>query len=577
MTQQPQSMQMTIEQALALGWQHHEAGRLAEAESVYRQVLAARPELPEALHLLGVLAMQVGQWQMATEMIQRAIGQRRDFAEAYNSLGNNFQAQGKFEQAIATYRQGLAVRPDLADLYSNLSNALRETGLIEPALEAARRALELRPDFPEACNNLGNALRENGQLDEAIAAFRRAMSLRSGYAEAHYNLGATLLEQDQPDEAMDEFQEALALRPEYPEANYQLGNALRAARRLDEAVDAYRKALGAAPQFVAAHFNLGLTLLLQGNLTDGWKEFEWRWNLPGPRAHLSRFSGQLWRGEPLEGRRLLLHAEQGFGDTIQFVRYAKILAERSGAGAIGGSQGIITLACEKPLQRLLRTVPGIEGVFTPDDVVPEFDVHCPLLSVPSLLGTTVDTIPSDVPYLVADRELALKWRIRIAEDGSLKVGLAWGGRPSHTNDQNRSLKVSSLEPLSGIEGVQLFSLQKRPSPSPGMPGEGRGEGLADLIDWTEELSDFADTAALIENLDLLITVDTAVAHLAGAMGKPVWVLLPFVPDWRWMLDRSDSPWYSTMRLFRQPSPGDWQTPIEQVANALRQKAVENRR
>jgi hypothetical protein len=323
---------------------------------------------------------------------------------------------------------------------------------------------------------------------------------------------------------------------------------------LDAAAEAYRQAIEWRADFVSAKFNLALTQLLQGSFVEGFTGFEARWDLPDLAKTRQHFSQPQWDGSDLNGRTILLHAEQGIGDTIQFIRYAPLVAQRGGR---------VVFQCPEAMTRLFEGFPGIDRFVVRGRELPEFDLHCPLLSLPLAMKTTLETIPASVPYLSADAESVSRWRKRLPRD-SVNVGLAWAGRAEHSNDRLRSMALTDFAPLVDAPGVNFFSLQKGDAAE---QLRSTPDGLA-ITDWTEQLQDLSDTAALIDALDLVITVDTSVAHLAGALGKPVWVLLPFAPDWRWMLDRSDSPWYPTMRLFRQPQARDWRSPVEQVAQAL---------
>jgi tetratricopeptide (TPR) repeat protein len=617
--------QLTIQQAFDLALQHHQAGRLGEAEQIYRQILAQQPEHADAMHNLGMISFQMGRNDVAVELLRRAIVLNPSYAPAHNNLGNVLKGQGQFDEAIAAYRQAIALNPNLPEVHSNLGNALKNKGQLDEAIAAYRQAIALNPNLSEAHNNLGVTLKEKGQLDEAIAALRQAIALNPNLSEANtnlgialqdkgqldeaiaahrrviagnptlpearYNLGNALQDKRQLDEAIAAYRQAIALRPNYAEAHSNLGNALRdkgqldeaiAAHRraialnpslaeghsnlgialkdkgqLDEAMAAFRQAISVRPNYAEAHVNLSLSLLTSGYFQQGWEEHEWRWKcreFPSPRRHFAQ--GQ-WDGSPLEDRTLLLHAEQGVGDAIQFIRYLPLVAQRGGK---------IIIECHTALQRLFRTVAANCQVVVPSQSLPAFDLHCPLLSLPRVFGTNLGNIPNTVPYLRADAEDARRWQDRLAGHSSIvKVGLGWAGNPAHKNDRNRSMKLARLAPLGQAPGVRFFSLQKgaaateAKTPPAGM----------ELVDWTQELKDFADTAALIANLDLVIAVDTAVAHLAGAMGKPVWTLLPYAADWRWMLERRDSPWYPTMRLFRQPYGGDWDSVIARVVEALR--------
>jgi tetratricopeptide (TPR) repeat protein len=514
--------QLTIQQAFDLAVQHHQAGRLREAEQLYRRILAQQPEHAGAMHSLGVIAHQVGRNDVAVDLIRRAIALNPNNAKAHNNLGNVLTDKGQLDEAIAALRQAIALNPNLPEAHSNLGSVLRDKGQLDEAIAACRQAIGLRGNYAEAHNNLGNALKDKGQLDEAIAAFRQA----------------------------------IALNPNSPEAYSNLGYALKENGQLDDAIAACRQAIALSPNFAEAHHNLSLTLLARGDFQPGWEEYEWRWKCKDFPSPPRNFAQPPWDGCPLEGRTLLLYAEQGLGDGLQFIRYVLLASQRGGK---------IIVECQAELQRLFQAMAGRCQIVARGQPLPGFDLHCPLLSLPHVFRTDLANVPKIVPYLHADAEDARRWQHRLAEHSELvKVGLAWAGNPAHKNNHNRSIPLARMAPLGQAPGARFFSLQKgeaaaeTQTPPPGM----------ELVDWTEELKDFADTAALIANLDLVIAVDTAVVHLAGAMGKPVWTLLPYVPDWRWLLERQDSPWYPTMRLFRQPSSGDWDSVITRVADAL---------
>lgn len=531
---------------------------MQEAQALYQQVLSQDPNQFEALHLLGVLAGQAGRHGIAEELIRRAIAVNPNDSEAYYNLGTNLAGQYRFAQAVDAFRQAIALQPgfteavgNLVNAYNHLGDELERSGQLDQAIAAYREALALRPDYAEAYNNLGNALRRKGQLDDAMSAFRRALSLRPDFPEAHNNLGNALTDLGELDAAVEAYHRAIELRPDYVAAYTNLGVTLREKGALEQSIAAFRKALSFRPDYADAHFGLAWTLLLNGDFEPGWREYEWRWRRDAQHG-AREFAQPRWDGTPLNGRTILLHHEQGFGDTIQFVRYASWVAARGGR---------VMLECPPELIRLLRGAPGVERVVALGTPLPAFDVHCPLLSLPLAFGTTLDSIPASVPYVSAPAELIAKWSQRIAPAGRrLNVGLAWAGRPTYGNDRNRSLPASAFARLGSVEGCAFHSLAKTPAVA--IPG-------LQISDHSADLDDFADTAALIANLDLVISVDTAVAHLAGALGKPVWLLLPIAPDWRWMLHRDDSPWYPTMRLFRQARWGDWDGVIERVTQFLK--------
>jgi tetratricopeptide (TPR) repeat protein len=600
---------------------HHGAGRVAEAERLYRQVLAADPRHADSLHLLGVIAALAERYDAAIDMIgkaiainpkvaayhanlggaltrlarldeavacyRRAIDLMPGFADAHSNLGVALRELGRPDEAIASYRRAIALRPGYPDAHCNLAVMLAEAGQLDEAIACCRRAIELRPDYPEAhsnlgnaliekgrlneaaacCrraialrpgypeahNNLGNALQQLGRLDEAVACYRAATDLRPGYLEAHTNLGKALQQQGRVDEAIACYRRALDLKPGYPDAHNNLGSALQEQGEMDAAIACYRRAIDLRPAFPRAHVNLALALLATGDLAAGWVEYEWRAKTPELARDRRNFRQPQWRGEAAAGRTLLIHAEQGFGDTLQFCRYA----------AMALARGLrVFLWVQEPLVRLLRGLPGVDLVAGRGEALPDFDLHCPMLSLPLAFATTLASIPATTPYLHADPAQVAAWRTRLAAmpNQTCRIGLAWAGSSIMVSDRRRSLPPERLAPLFDVPGAQFFNLQKD---GPAAPAH------FPLTDVMAEMADFADTAALIATLDLVISVDTAVAHLAAALGKPVWLLDRFAPDWRWLLGRRDSPWYPTLRLYRQPRPGDWDSVIADIVRDLR--------
>jgi tetratricopeptide (TPR) repeat protein len=467
--------------------------------------------------------------------------------------GLQFQGQGHINEAISCFQEAIQLNPKLPAAYYALGSLLQQQGGTERAMALYKKILELSPYHSDTYNILGSAFQEKGQIDDAIASYQKAIQFNPNSFLAHNNLGTALKLHGKIDEAINNFQKALELNPGFSEALNNLGNAFRDQGKLDESILCYRKAIQINPQFADAHWNLAFALLLAGRFEEGWKEYEWRWKLKEPKHKLSQ---PLWDGSDITGRSVLLYAEQGLGDVIQFARYASMVADRGAHVIIG---------CQKELKSLLRGVNGVSDIRAFGDPLPHFDLCCPIMSLPGIFKTFLDTIPSNIPYIQVDALVEKKWRDKLSKDHSkLNVGLAWAGSQGHLNDRNRSCLPDLFLPLARIKDVKLFSVQKDISE------KWSDDSLKDLnmIDYTKEVEDFTDTAGIIMNLDLVISVDTAVVHLAGALGKPVWTLLPYAPDWRWMLDREDSPWYPRMRLFRQPSPGDWKSVIDHVTQEL---------
>ena len=549
-----------IDAALEDARDHHQAGRLSEAETLYRQVLDAQPRAAEVLSKLAAALAGQGKLDDAGEALGRALDIDPDLVEAHNNLGTVQQIRGDLEDAARSYGRALAIDPSHASAHVNLGHVLKRQGKLEDAIVSYRRALVIDPGFAEAHNGLGVSLLVQGKSEEAAVSFANALKISPQHAEAHNNLGNVLRNQGRLDEAVASIQRALALAPDLVEAHINLGNTRKSQRRVDDAAEAYRRALSLDPANPEAHWNFAQVLLLVGRLREGWAEYAWRTKCEEFRAVNWNFKQPLWDGSDLGGRTVLLYAEQGFGDTIQFLRYLPMVAA---PGTDKG--GDVILQCPPPLPRLFEAAPAADGIqlVTKIGDTP-FDLQAPLHGLPGLFATTLYTIPADVPYLrpPGDTPPALE------TSGGFKVGLVWAGNSKHKNDANRSVGFERFQPLLDIKGVDFYSLQvgerSRDIGAPGLSGlDGK------ISDLGKDLGDFADTAAAVGQLDLVITVDTSVAHLAGALGTPVWTLLPWVPDWRWLLDRDDSPWYPTMRLFRQPAAGDWDAVIDEVGAALR--------
>jgi tetratricopeptide (TPR) repeat protein len=580
---------MTLQQAIDQAVGHHRAGQIREAESHYRQILAQSPDNAAVLHMLGVLLAQKGSRDEAVTLISRAVQADPSQAAYRANLGNVLQESGRGVEAIVEYRRALTLAPNSPDIYNNLGNALQLTGDAASAIPAYQDALKLRPDFveaqfnlanaytnvgahkeaidaylaairfrpnyPEAYLNLGIAFSKAGDLVNALAANQKALQLRHDWPEASKNLGQVLEQLGRYNDAVAAYSQAIALSPANAEMWLEMGNALRQTGRLQESVDAYQRAISIQPNYADAHYGLAWSLLLQGDLQPGFREYEWRHRLSEAQAAGVRpLRSPQWDGSPLGGRRILLQAEQGFGDSLFAIRYAPLIAARG---------GVVLVQAEPVLRRLLVSQPGVSHVLGNDESVSELSLQCPMMSLPKIFDTSLETLTCGVPYILPQSTSVARWRRRLEKVGAIgrpNVGLAWAGRPT---PRGRSIPFHLLGDLLLDQRIQFHSLQK---------GEAVLEAAASrLMNWDARLIDFADTAALIANLDLVITIDTAVAHLAGAMGKPTWLLLQYAADWRWFHGRTDSPWYPTMRIFRQPMPGDWPGVVRAVAAALKIK------
>jgi len=537
-----------------LGTVFYKQRKLDEAVKSYDRAIKLKPHEYRIYSNLASALKESGKLEEALISCNKAIDLNPHCAEAHNNLGTILQESGQFEKAIISYKKAIEIQPDNPELRSNLGSALKELNRLDEAAECCRHAIVLKSDYAEAYNNLGTILQEKSKHDEAVVNYKQAIKLKPDHARAHSNLGTALQERGNTEASVLYCRQAITLNPDCAELHNNLGAILQKQERIDEAITSYDRAIELDPDYAEAHMNRSFALLLTGNYKEGWMENEWRLRT---KAHsLKKFHKPKWNGSPLNGKTILAHAEQGFGDTIQFVRYLPMVQ------ALGGQ---VIFECHKSLHRLLRNYAGIDNII---EKAPEsdlkFDTHIPILSLPEVFGTTLDSIPSDTPYIMADSGLEKKWRIRFGNDNDFKIGIVWAGNADNKKDRIRSCTLVDFSPLLNIQGTAFFSLQKGPASveADNIPGEMK------IINLNNQLRDFADTAAVIANLDLIISVDTAVVHLAGALGKPVWTLLHFAPDWRWMLNRNDSPWYPSMRLFRQTQVNDWDGVFKQVKETL---------
>ena len=660
-----QSKPELIAALFAEGIKFHQAGRLAEAEGLYNQVLTLQRDHFDSLHLRGVIFHQRGNHADAVRWIDQALRQNPNHAQALNNRGIALSAQNRLAEALESFSRAASVQQNFAEAHSNRGIALRQLGRFEEALASCDRALKLRPDYAEAhsnrglvlcrllrfddalascdraislragfaeahCNrglalkelksfeaalasydraislrddlaeahcNRGNVLRELKRHEEALASCDRAIALRGDFAEAHCNRGNVLSSLERYDEALQSYDQAIAYRSDLAEAHCNRGNALRDLDRLEEAIASYDRSVELQPGLAQVFFNRGIAFedmerfdealqsygraleidpddadtrlnaalcrLLLGDFGRGWEQYESRWDTEALRGPRRTFPQPLWLGaEEIAGKTIFLHAEQGFGDTLQFGRYVPHLVAR-GARVI--------LEVQTPLRSLMASLPGDPQIVADGDRLPDFDLHCPLLSLPFAFRTRLDTIPGATPYLSAPADKVKAWRDRLGPRTKPRVGLVWAGNPRkelpnlNRVDGQRSVAFATLAPLLEVAACSFHSLQK---------GDDAVKQLRDsiwrdrVIDFTDDLHDFSDTAALIENLDLVVSVDTSVLHVAGALAKPVWLLNRHNTCWRWLREREDSPWYPTVRQFRQDRTRDWSSVVTRVAAAL---------
>jgi Tfp pilus assembly protein PilF len=499
-------------------------------------------------------SFQEGHLDKAMRLCGAILEYRGEDCDALNLLGLIHLQRCRPVEALGFLSKALRADPGSVDAMSNLALALHAAGRFEEAITHNRNALTLAPRHPEILYNLGNALLELNRIDEALANYDEVLAIDPSHVGARVNRGNALLRFNRPADAIESYDKALAVMPAHPQILTNRGHALRRLDRPHEALVDFEAALATASEFPEAHFESALARLTLGDFDAGWKAYEWRWKTAAFADKRRRFRAPLWLGDvPVSGKTILLHAEQGLGDTVQFIRYAPLLAAR-------GARVICEVQPE--LKSLLAQLGGVE-VVAKGDTLPPFDLHCPLLSLPLAFGTWQETIPAPVPYLAAPAARRAHWRDRLPQGGPL-AGFVWSGSHAHKNDFNRSI------PLARLAGL----FERLPFACVGLQREWRDAdrdivpSLANFRDIGAELGDFADTAAVISQLDVVVSVDTSVAHLAGALGKPVVILLPYAADFRWMRERGDTPWYPTAKLLRQPAFGDWDSVIAGLAGEL---------
>jgi tetratricopeptide (TPR) repeat protein len=535
-------------------------GQRPEAVEHFRQVLQSQPGHADALLGLGVALAEQGSLADAVASLKAAVHYRPDLARAHYNLGVALAQLNRPAEAADSLSQALRLQPGYAAPHYALGNLLAAQGKRAEAVASYRAAVRHKPDYAEAYNNLGLALIEERQLAEAVVLLRQGARLRPLAAEAHNNLGLALADLGRFAEAESCFHEALRLAPAYADAHNNLGSCYKEQGRLDEALACYELALLFQPEAASVHWNRALALLHQGDFERGWAEYEWRWRRA--KARPRSFPQPAWDGADPAARTVLVWMEQGLGDMLQFVRYAELLKRRGAT---------VLVECPAFLHPLLSRCRGIDRLLAEGETLPAFDAHVPLLSLPHRCRTTLADVPAEVPYLFADEGRVERWRQELAPLGGFRIGICWQGNRHHQWDHFRSFPVGQFAPLAALPGVRLVSLQKGPGAEQLKQLGGRFAVVGLDSEQDAATAALMDTAAVMKNLDLVITTDTAIAHLAGGLGVPVWVALAAVCDWRWLRGRNDSPWYPTMRLFRQTTLGDWDGVFRRMTAALKKK------
>ena len=547
-------LQAQMQQALA--YQKH--GQLYQAEELFNDIQKNCHDSSDVLHMLGIIAFQGEAFQKAVELIGKAIELNPKNAAYYSDRGFAFQQLSQYEAAIDHYDKALAIQPALAIPHLNRGNVLKALNQPEAADESYNTAvalLEKEPGSSKSLHQIGLMAFERKNYERAVDLIGKAIALNPDNAAFHSDRGLALQRLKRLNEALESYDKAITINPDIPIIHLNRGNALKELRQLVAAVESYDHAIALMPDYATAHWNKSLEQLTLGDFDKGWKSYEWRWkedSFPSPRRN---FPHPLWLGkESLHGRTILLHSEQGLGDTIQFCRYIPLVAD------VGGR---VVVEVEQPLIGLLQQLGGALQFVAKRSHLPEFDVQTPLLSLPLAFKTKLDAIPGRQKYLVADPRNVEAWKQKLGPKRMPRIGLVWSGRPEHQNDHLRSMKLSELIQYLP-SALEYITLQKELRPS----DREMFELYNNIACYGEELKDFTDTAALCELMDVVISVDTSVAHLSGALGRPTWVMLPFIPDWRWLLNREDSPWYQSVKLYRQATEYDWSSVLERVKHDL---------
>ena len=529
-------------------------GKLEDGVIIIDNSLQINPNQPDALNNLGLALQKLNRLDEALASYDRAIVLKSDYADAYSNRGNVLKELKRPDEALASYDRAIAIKLDYADAYFNRGVALKDLKRLDDALASYDLAIAIKPDYADAYSNRGVVLQELKRLDDALASYDRAIELKPDYADTYSNRGGVLQDLKRLDDALASYDRAIAIKPDYADAYSNRGVTLKDLKRLDDALASYDRAIELKPDYANAYWNKSLLKILNGDYLEGWQLYEWRWKTE-LLIYLRGYKQPLWLDtQSLLNKTLLIYPEQGLGDYIQCIRYA-VLIEQLGATVI--------LEVPSELMSLVSTLKGQFTLVESGKPLPEFDYHCPVMSLPLAFKTTVDTIPADLPYLYTNDDKKQDWQEKLGNKTVTRIGLVWSGSSTHNNDHNRSLLLQQLSSLLELP-VEFHSLQK----------EVRTVDIKTLTEFPsihqhqDDLQDFSDTAALVDAMDIIISVDTSVAHLAGAMGKKVFVLLPYAPDYRWMLDRRDSPWYPSATLFRQPALDDWESVIVEIKQLL---------
>ena len=542
-------------------------GKFDKALVSFKRAIELKPDYAEAYSNQCSALVELQRLDEALASAKRAVELKPSLYEAHKSLSLISSKLKKFDEALTSWNNTIELQPNHAEAFNNRCSVLIELGRLDEALASIDCAIELKNDFAEAYDNRGVVLSKLNRFDEALVSFERAIELKPDYAGAYCNRGVTLTKSNQHDEALVSFERAIELKPDYAEAYYNKGRLFQESlKEYNLASINYDNAIALRPEYIEAKWNKSLLKLLLGDYENGWQLYEHRWETESQKLSNRIYSQPLWLGdEPLANKTILIWAEQGLGDTIQFCRYIKMVSNL-------GAKVIFDV--QEPLLKSLVTLNGVNKTIQIGEKLPNFDFHCPLLSLPLAFKTTIETIPNGIPYLSPDPNKVAYWRQKLEEKSNLRVGLVWSGgfRPDQPEvwsvNKRRNIPLIKLKSLN-LPNIDFYSLQKGVEAEEELATlQSSGWNGPNIIDFTKELNDYSDTAALIANLDLVVSVDTSVVHMTGAIGKPIWILNRFDTDWRWFVDRSDSPWYPTATIFNQPSFGDWDAVVEDVRSKL---------